>query len=63
MPSWALFEDQDQHYRDTVLPLDLTVRLAVEAASAFGWERHVGTQGRIIAMRSFGASGPWARGV
>jgi transketolase len=58
MPSWALFEDQDQHYRDTVLPPDLTARLAVEAASAFGWERHVGTQGRIIAMRSFGASGP-----
>ena len=58
MPSWALFEDQDQHYRDTVLPPELTLRLAVEAASAFGWERHVGTQGRIIAMRSFGASGP-----
>jgi transketolase len=58
MPSWALFDEQDQDYRDSVLPPDLTLRLAVEAASGFGWERHVGAHGRIIAMRSFGASGP-----
>ncbi len=58
MPSWALFDEQGQDYRDSVLPPDLTLRIAVEAASGFGWERHVGPSGRIIAMRSFGASGP-----
>jgi transketolase len=60
MPSWALFEAQDQAYRDTVLPPDVTARVAVEAASGFGWERHVGSRGRIIAMNGFGASGPAA---
>jgi transketolase len=60
MPSWALFDEQDQAYRDTVLPPDLTARVAVEAASGFGWERHVGPRGRIIAMNGFGASGPAA---
>jgi transketolase len=58
MPSWALFEDQDQPYRDSVLPPALTARVAVEAASGFGWERHVGPRGRIVAMPGFGASGP-----
>ncbi|GAS85915.1 transketolase [Mycolicibacterium brisbanense] len=58
MPSWALFDEQGQDYRDSVLPPDLILRIAVEAASGFGWERHVGPSGRIIAMRSFGASGP-----
>jgi transketolase len=60
MPSWALFDDQDPGYRDTVLPPDITARVAVEAASGFGWERHVGPKGRIIAMTGFGASGPAA---
>jgi transketolase len=60
MPSWALFEDQGQAYRDTVLPPDITARVSVEAASGFGWERHVGPEGRIIAMNGFGASGPAA---
>ena len=58
LPSWALFEEQDQAYRDLVLPPDIAARVAVEQASALGWERWVGTQGTIIAMRSFGASGP-----
>ena len=58
LPSWALFEEQDQSYRDLVLPPDILPRVAVEQASALGWERWTGTQGTIIAMRSFGASGP-----
>jgi transketolase len=58
LPSWALFEEQDQSYRDLVLPPDILARVAVEQASALGWERWTGTQGTIIAMRSFGASGP-----
>jgi transketolase len=58
LPSWALFGEQDQAYRDLVLPPDIPARVAVEQAAALGWERWVGTQGTIIAMRSFGASGP-----
>lgn len=60
MPSWALFEQQDEAYRDSVLPRSVTARVSVEAASAFGWERYVGSRGAIIGMRSFGASGPAA---
>jgi len=58
MPSWDLFERQDQAYRDRVLPPDVTARVAVEAGSTFGWERYVGTRGRVIGMHTFGASAP-----
>ncbi|MBS0412054.1 MAG: transketolase [Proteobacteria bacterium] len=58
MPSWDLFEAQDQTYRDEVLPPAVTARLAVEEASPLGWDRYVGPRGRIIAMHSFGASAP-----
>jgi transketolase len=56
MPSWELFEDQDQAYRDRVLPPAVTARVAVEQASTFGWAHYVGTTGRIIGMTTFGAS-------
>ncbi len=58
MPSWDLFERQDQAYRDSVLPPQVTARLAVEAAAELGWDRYVGSAGEVIAMRSFGASAP-----
>ena len=58
MPSWDIFEHQTQEYRDSVLPPNLKVRLAVEQASTFGWERYVGQRGRVIGMRTFGASAP-----
>jgi transketolase len=58
MPSWDIFEDQTQAYRDSVLPPDVTARVAVEQASTFGWERYVGQSGRIIGMKTFGASAP-----
>jgi transketolase len=58
MPSWALFADQDQAYRDAVLPPVITARVAVEQASPLGWERFAGDHGTIIGMTSFGASGP-----
>jgi transketolase len=58
MPSWDIFEQQDQSYRDQVLPPDVTARLAVEAGAALGWERYVGSKGRVIGMRTFGASAP-----
>ncbi|HWZ83865.1 MAG TPA: transketolase [Terriglobales bacterium] len=58
MPSWDIFERQDQAYRDQVLPPDVTARLAVEAGSTVGWSQYVGTKGKVIGMRSFGASAP-----
>jgi transketolase len=58
MPSWDLFEHQDQSYRDEVLPPDVTARVAVEQASTFGWAQYAGAKGRIIGMHTFGASAP-----
>jgi transketolase len=58
MPSWELFEQQSQSYRDSVLPPEVTARVSVEQASTFGWERYVGPAGTMIGMASFGASAP-----
>jgi transketolase len=58
MPSWDIFEHQPQSYRAEVLPPSVKARLAVEQASALGWERYVGDQGRVIGMKAFGASAP-----
>jgi transketolase len=58
MPSWELFEKQSQAYRDEVLPPGITARLAVEAASPFGWERYVGPKGKVLGINRFGASAP-----
>ncbi len=58
MPSWDIFEHQSQEYRDSVLPPQVTARVAIEQASAFGWERYVGRTGRVIGMQTFGASAP-----
>ncbi|WP_053958451.1 transketolase [Sulfobacillus thermosulfidooxidans] len=57
LPSWELFATQSKDYQDHVLPPHVTKRIAIEAASAFGWERFVGAEGKIIAMTTFGASG------
>jgi transketolase len=58
LPSWELFEQQPQAYRDSVLPPAVKARVCVEMASVFGWERYAGPTGTIIGMRSFGASAP-----
>ena len=58
MPSWDIFEHQPLAYQDSVLPPDVTARVAVEQASTFGWERYVGRSGRVIGMKTFGASAP-----
>src|SRR6266699_502273 len=58
MPSWDIFENQTQEYRESVLLPEVSVRLAVEQASTFGWERYVGDKGRVIGMTTFGASAP-----
>lgn len=61
MPSWDLFDQQDQAYKDSVLLPDVKARLAVEMAHPFGWERYVGDQGAIIGISTFGASAPGDR--
>ncbi len=58
MPSWELFEQQDETYRAAVLPPAVTRRVAVEQASTLGWERYTGLRGTIIGMKTFGASAP-----
>ena len=58
MPSWELFERQDERYRNDVLPPHIRARVAVEAGSPIGWDRYAGCGGAIIAMHSFGASAP-----
>jgi transketolase len=58
MPSWEIFEHQSQSYRDSVLPPTVSARIAVEQGSVLGWDRYVGPAGRIIGMKTFGASAP-----
>ena len=58
MPSWDIFELQPREYRDAVLPPGVTARVAIEQASTFGWERYVGTTGRVVGMKTSGASAP-----
>ncbi len=59
MPSTDVFEEQSPEYRESVLPKDVRKRVAVEAEINFGWERYVGLDGAVIAMDSFGTSGPY----
>lgn len=58
-PSWELFEKQDAAYRESVLPKKIQARIAVEAGASLGWERYVGSSGKIIAIDRFGASAPY----
>jgi transketolase len=58
MPSWKLFDQQPQAYRDTVLPRSVRARLAVEAALPLGWHRYVGDGGDVVGIERFGASAP-----
>ncbi len=58
MPSWELFEEQDEAYREQVLPRAVTGRVAVEQGAVFGWDRYVGMDGAVIGMHTFGASAP-----
>jgi len=61
MPSWEIFSQQDQAYRDQVLPPERKLRLAVEAGTSLGWERWVGSEGAVIGLDRFGASAPGGR--
>jgi transketolase len=58
MPSWELFDRQPVEYQDAVLPASVKARVAVEQATTLGWERYVGSGGRVLGMKTFGASAP-----
>ncbi|MCJ7623524.1 MAG: transketolase, partial [Anaerolineaceae bacterium] len=57
-PSWELFNQQDEDYKNQVLPPEIGIRLAVEAGVTQGWEKWVGSKGDIIGIDKFGASAP-----
>lgn len=58
MPCWALFEKQPDDYKNSLLEGDLGIRVAIEAATDFGWHRYIGRHGIAICMESFGHSAP-----
>ena len=58
MPSWELFEQQDQAYRDSILPPEISARVTVEQAALLGWDRYAGPGGAMLGMHTFGASAP-----
>ncbi len=59
LPSFELFDAQPESYRRSVLPPDVTARVAVEAGVTFGWERYVGPKGAAVGIDRFGASAPY----
>ncbi|GAA5220625.1 transketolase [Membranihabitans marinus] len=59
MPSWELFEEQSAEYRESILPDDVTSRIAVETGSSMGWHKYTGSKGEVIAIDEFGASAPY----
>ena len=58
MPSWDIFEKQDEEYQESVIPHEVHARVYVELASTFGWEKYTGKKGKKIGMSTFGASAP-----
>ena len=59
MPSWELFEKQEQDYQELVLPPSVQARVAIEAGIVQGWHRFLGQRGRFVGMNRFGASAPY----
>jgi transketolase len=59
MPSWELFEKQDEAYKESILPKSVTNRVSIEAGSTFGWNRYVGSEGKAIGVNTFGESAPY----
>ncbi len=58
-PSWELFEQQSDEYKESVLPKDVTARLSIEAGVAQGWEKYVGNDGATLSIEGYGASAPY----
>ena len=61
MPSWELFDRQPEQYREEILPSGIKARLAVEMARPLGWEKYVGSEGKVLGIDTFGASAPGER--
>ncbi|MCB0665338.1 MAG: transketolase [Saprospiraceae bacterium] len=61
MPSWELFENQDETYQDNVLPPAITNRVSIEAGAKMGWHKWVGNKGKVIGIDHFGASAPYKK--
>lgn len=61
MPCVDIFEEQDEEYKEKVLPKSIRKRVAVEALIGYGWERYTGLDGKVISMNSFGASAPYSK--
>ena len=61
LPSWFRYEQQDDSYKESVLPGAVDARVAIEMAGEIGWDRYVGSKGRTITMSTFGASAPIAK--
>lgn len=58
MPNWFAFEQQSEEYKESVIPKEITKRVAIEMASPLGWHQYVGTEGKVIGIDQFGASAP-----
>ena len=58
MPCWEIFDQQDATYKESVLPAAVTARVSIEMGATLGWDRYVGSKGKMIGMHSFGASAP-----
>ncbi len=61
MPCWELFDEQEESYKDEVLPPAVTNRVAAEAGIRMGWDKYIGSGGKFIGMNSFGASAPYTQ--
>ena len=61
MPCMDIFEQQSAEYKESVLPKSVRKRVGIEALSDFGWGKYVGLDGAVIAMKGFGASGPYSK--
>ena len=58
MPSWELFDEQDEAYKESVLPKSVSKRISVELGTTLGWQKYVGCQGKSIGIDKFGKSAP-----
>ena len=58
LPSWEVFEEQPQDYKDQVMPPAVKARVSIEAGASLGWHKYVGDEGKVIAIDRFGASAP-----
>ncbi|KXI11190.1 Transketolase, pyridine binding domain protein, partial [Streptococcus pasteurianus] len=61
MPAQNIFDEQDAAYKESILPANVTKRLAIEAGSSFGWGKYVGLQGKTLTIDTWGASAPGAK--